>query len=255
VHACKISLPPLPEQKRIVAVLETWEKGIEVLEKKITVKQNIKKGLMQKLLTGTVRLAGFTEEWEMIEFFEIFKVLSKPKGIKSNDYENFGTPTIDQSKDSFESGFTNRSDYIYKFSDEDSVILFGDHSRVIKYIEEDVAFGNDGSKLFKTHENFNNKFSFFLLRNFRIPETGYNRHFKYLKDAIFEIPKSKTEQTAIANILTIADNETEALEKKRELLQEQKKYLLNTLITGKIRTPKNMKCIANEHISKVCSKN
>ncbi len=54
------------------------------------------------------------------------------------------------------------------------------------------------------------------------------------------IPNSKEEQIAIAKILTTADDEITALKKKRDILGEQKKYLLNNLIAGKIRTPKNL---------------
>ena len=49
------------------------------------------------------------------------------------------------------------------------------------------------------------------------------------------------EQVAIANILTQADEEVEAVKKKKKIIEDQKKYLLNNLITGKIRTPENMK--------------
>ncbi len=48
------------------------------------------------------------------------------------------------------------------------------------------------------------------------------------------------EQTAIANILTASDNEITALEKRLTRIKDQKKYLLNNLITGEIRTPENL---------------
>jgi type I restriction enzyme S subunit len=52
-----------------------------------------------------------------------------------------------------------------------------------------------------------------------------------------EIPESKNEQIEIAKILTTADSEIDTLEKKRKLIEQQKKFLLNNLITGKIRFP------------------
>ena len=76
--------------------------------------------------------------------------------------------------------------------------------------------------------------------NFKIPETGYNRHFKYLEVGIFNIPSIK-EQNAVADILTTADKEITELENKLSIIKEQKRYLLNNLITGAIRTPTNMK--------------
>jgi len=53
------------------------------------------------------------------------------------------------------------------------------------------------------------------------------------------VPSGIKEQTAIANILTTADEEIEILNKQKEKIEDQKKYLLNNLITGKIRVPKN----------------
>lgn len=64
-------LPPLPEQNRIVAVLETWDRAIETLTKKIEIKKNIKKGLMQDLLTSKKRLKGFSGKWETVELQDI----------------------------------------------------------------------------------------------------------------------------------------------------------------------------------------
>ena len=57
-----------------------------------------------------------------------------------------------------------------------------------------------------------------------------------LTDMIIEIPELK-EQQAIAEVLTKADEEIEGLEKKKKIVEKQKKYLLNNLITGKIRLP------------------
>ncbi|MBU2250607.1 restriction endonuclease subunit S, partial [Patescibacteria group bacterium] len=64
----KFNLPSLPEQNRIVSVLETWDKNIEKLNKKIEIKKQIKKGLMQDLLTGKKRLTGFKNKWEIVKF-------------------------------------------------------------------------------------------------------------------------------------------------------------------------------------------
>lgn len=66
---------------------------------------------------------------------------------------------------------------------------------------------------------------------------------KHLSAKVFEGFKAvfppKIEQDAIANILTTADEEIQVLKRKLKVLQEQKRYLLNNLITGTIRTPEN----------------
>lgn len=239
LKSIKFLLPPLPEQHRIVAVLETWDKAIELLAKKIALKKQVKKGLMQKLLTGEVRLPGFLKIYKTIEFSNLFDVLKKPKGLKSQDYLETGKfPIFDQSANNFISGYTDSMELVYDFSKKPT-ILFGDHSRIVKYIEKQVAFGNDGIKLFKNKNCLNIKFGFYLLKYFRIPETGYNRHFKYLADALFDIPELE-EQQAIASILTTTDKELSLLAQKLSEIQKQKKFLLNNLVTGEIRTPENI---------------
>lgn len=239
-------VPPISEQNRIVLILKTWDEVIEKLAQKIEAKKQIKKALMQDLLTGKKRLKGFSDKWETFEFNDFFEVLKKPNGYKTEEYELYGEiPIIDQSKDNLISGYINNKNKVYDFTKR-NVIIFGDHSRVIKFIDTEVSFGNDGIKLFQTKDNFDVRFGYYVLLNFRVPETGYNRHFKYLDSAIFEIPKSSEEQKAIAEILTTADKEITELEKKLSILKEQKRYLLNNLITGKIRTPETLSTKLNK---------
>lgn len=78
----------------------------------------------------------------------------------------------------------------------------------------------------------------------------YNLSKKYFLDTKISIPKDAGEQVAIANILMAAHNEIDALKKELTLLKEQKKYLLNNLITGKIRTPENLS-IKNKYYGKL----
>ena len=71
-----------------------------------------------------------------------------------------------------------------------------------------------------------------------IRNTGYNRHFKYLKEITFIIPEFD-EQKAIASVLSTADKEIELLEQKLEQLQKQKKALMQLLLTGIVRVTVN----------------
>ncbi len=89
LKAIKFLLPPLPEQNRIVAVLETWDRSIEELTKKISIKKQIKKSLMQDLLTGRKRLSGFQEKWKIVKLGDI-ATFKKGKGLPKSEIDVCG---------------------------------------------------------------------------------------------------------------------------------------------------------------------
>ena len=72
VHDIKIHFPPLPEQRKIAEILSTWDEAIQLVEALIAALTERKKGLMQHLLTGEVRFPGFDGEWEETELGNLF---------------------------------------------------------------------------------------------------------------------------------------------------------------------------------------
>src|SRR5690606_19925969 len=86
VKKLKIPLPPLPEQKRIAEVLSTWDKAIQLTEQLIRQKEQRKKWLMQNLLTGKMRLKGFSGEWKEKKL-EYFIKEYKQKPTPGNNHE------------------------------------------------------------------------------------------------------------------------------------------------------------------------
>jgi type I restriction enzyme S subunit len=241
LKSLKIKLPAISEQNNIVGVLGVWDAIIDKLLKKIEIKKRIKKGLIRELLTGKTRLPGFRREWEIKSFTDCFDVKNKIRGEKKFDYLVYGRfPVIDQGQSKI-SGYSNNKDLV--INDNLPFIVFGDHTRILKLIDFPFILGNDGTKVFFGKADYDTNFLFYLLNTIEIPNTGYNRHFKFLKDAIIKIPNSKKEQVAIAKILTTADDEIMGLEKKMGILKDQKKFLLNNLITGVIRVPEGVyKC-------------
>jgi len=93
-------LPPLPEQKRIVAMLETWDKAIEKLAKKIEIKKEVKNFLVQYLFTGEKRLHGFNEDWKTVQLQDICRVImgQSPSSVAYNEFGN-GIPLIQGNND------------------------------------------------------------------------------------------------------------------------------------------------------------
>ena len=168
-----------------------------------------------------------------IYFNDIFQDYTKYSlKIQKNMYLKSGLyPIIDQGKEDI-AGFSNQSTNIFN---DVPVIIFGDHTRIFKYIDYPFFLGADGVKILKNISNlFLDKFLYYSLKNFKIPNTGYNRHFKWLKN--FKIKYiSLIEQKKIVNI--IEKIEDFILQKKEQLIYLKKlnKSLFTTMF-GDIKT-------------------
>lgn len=232
-----VALPPLHEQRKIAQILSTWDKAISTTERLIDNSKQQKKALMQQLLTGKKRLLDdsgkpFEGEWLFSTFSEVFKVANNKKTqIKSGDYlESGNIPIVDQGKQLI-SGYTNN---VEKY-DDIPVIIFGDHTRIVKWVDFEFAQGADGTQVLKATKRFDTKFSYYLLSNTDIPNLGYSRHMRELKEKDFKHPNSIKEQQKIALVLTNADNEIGLLEQQLADLKQEKKALMQQLLTGKRR--------------------
>ncbi|MGI9527535.1 MAG: restriction endonuclease subunit S, partial [Weeksellaceae bacterium] len=93
VKNLKLPIPPLPEQEKIADCLTIWDKAITQTKKLIDAKKQVKKGLMQQLLTGKKRLAGFTEEWKEVKLGEIGETFNGLTGKNKNDFGS-GMPYV-----------------------------------------------------------------------------------------------------------------------------------------------------------------
>jgi type I restriction enzyme S subunit len=141
------------------------------------------------------------------------KAESKFKGIGllTNHYLKEGNyPIVDQGK-SLTNGYTNDNSKV--ISVEKPIIIFGDHTRIFKFIDFDFAPGADGTKVIvPNYKLINPKLFYLLLKNSKIPNDGYGRHYKHLKELEFNMPCDFKKQEELANILS---NKLSSLEKMR----------------------------------------
>ncbi|MEI6652629.1 MAG: restriction endonuclease subunit S [Chlorobiaceae bacterium] len=230
-----ISFPPTKaEQEAIAEALSDADALIESLEQLITKKHQIKQGAMQELLTGKKRLPGFSGEWEVKLFDDVLiRVNTKVNQIQTIGYQMTGVyPVIDQGKVAV-IGFSDREDKLLKCP-EGGVIVFGDHTCIVKFIDFDFLVGADGTQIIQGRSGQSTIFHAFQLQYRGVEPTGYNRHFKFLKERNFLMPKLP-EQTAIANVLSDMGAEIDALETKLAKVQKIKRGMMYNLLTGKIR--------------------
>lgn len=123
----------------------------------------------------------------MTNFTELFEdCTSKGKKIKKEDYlENGKYPIIDQGQEQI-AGYSDDEQGLFT---EVPAIVFGDHTRIIKYIHEPFFLGADGVKVLRCkNDDANYKYLYYALKNAKIPNTGYNRHFKWLKETKIAYP-------------------------------------------------------------------
>ncbi len=249
VRSIDICLPPLPEQHRITAVLETWDKSLEKITRKIELKKNIKKGLMQELLTGKTRLKGFSVEWETVKLGDVCEIkMGQSPPSTSYNKEKIGIPLIQGNADIINRKTVNRiwTSEPTKVSNEKDIILTVRAPVGLVGISQGKVCIGRGVCAIKP-QKADSHFVLHFLISFELKWKSLEQGSTFsavnssdIKGLELDIPKNKKEQTAIAKILTTADNEITALENKKQILENQKKYLLNTLITGQIRTPKNL---------------
>jgi type I restriction enzyme S subunit len=229
-----LPVPPLPEQRAIAEALGHVDALLGALTQLIAKKRDLKQAAMHQLLTGQIRLPGFSGEWESTSFGKVFsRVHAKENQIQTSEYQVSGAlPVVDQGKEPVV-GFSDREDKRFRCP-EGGVVIFGDHTCIVKFVEFDFVVGADGTQILATKTGHCARFHAFQLQLREIPTTGYNRHFKFLKERPFRAPPHP-EQTAIAAVLSDMDAEVAALEKRLAKTRALKQGMMQELLTGRTR--------------------
>ena len=140
--------------------------------------------------------------------------------IPKDEYLEEGKHIVIDQGQNIVAGYTNLDDGLFE---DVPAIIFGDHTRIIKYVDEPFFLGADGVKLLKSKkENANYKYLYYALKNARIPDTGYNRHFKWLKEVSIQYPspeKQKEVVQVLDKLSSIIDDRTKELAYLDELIK------------------------------------
>ena len=151
------------------------------------------------------------KDWKEVEFLDCLEKEASNNKLKiqgKNFLEEGKYPIIDQGE-GFIAGYTNDESKIY--SEKLPVVIFGDHTRIFKFINFAFALGADGVKILVPKKNIDAKYLYYVLRNLYLPSAGYSRHYKFLKSKKILLAPLQT-QKKIVQIL----KQAEQLKQRRE---------------------------------------
>lgn len=249
-----ILIPPLPEQQKIAKILSTWDQAINKTEELLANSQQQKKALMQKLLTGKERLINpetgerFTGAWEAVKVADFGQIVTGNTPSK-NDPRNYGVEFSWATAEDFNRKYVKNTKIKLSQLGKAKARLVPKGSVLITCIASIGKNAISGEEL-ATNQQINsivvndthhNEFIYYLIT--------FNTH-KLLayagttavpiinkssfESVCFTVPPLN-EQQKIADVLTNADKEIETLSEKLTHLKQEKKALMQQLLTGKIR--------------------
>ncbi len=251
VKEIQVPIPPLPEQQKIAKILSTWDKAISTTERLIENSIQQKKALMQQLLTGKKRLLDesgqrFEGEWEEVIFGEVTKLSSKKYNpLKANQcLPCIELEHLDQSSGRI-IGSENASELasIKNYFEAGSVLFGKLRPYLRKYARPDFE-GVCSTEIwvFKTTSKLLDEYLFHFVQTDKfVSEANKSSGSKMpradwgvVSELVIKIPSLK-EQQKTATVLTNADKEIELLEQQLADFQQEKKALMQVLLTGKKR--------------------
>lgn len=237
----ELLVPPLPEQEKIAQILSTWDKAITTTEQLLANSQQQKKALMQQLLTGKKRLLDengvrFSGEWRHGHLSDFGKI-TKGKALSSKDLIDGDYPVIAGGK----SSPYNHRDYTHE--NVITVSASGAYAGYVAYHPYKLWASDCSVVMGKSNSNIG--FIYQLMSHmqskiYSLQSGGAQPHVypKDLEVLRVNIPPVD-EQQKIAAVLSTADQEITALQQKLDALKQEKKALMQQLLTGKRRVTLN----------------
>lgn len=228
-----VFLPGETEQRKLGELCRSLEVLIASRETALEKLKMLKKAMLEKMFPRAnakvpeVRFKGFDGEWRSYEFSEVYeRINAKSSQVQSSEYLQTGDfPVVDQGKDLI-IAYSNNKDKVFRAA-ESPVIVFGDHTREVKFVDFDFVIGADGTQLLRS-ANFDVRFAYYVMKRVTLPNMGYSRHFKFLLETRYSFP-SLPEQRKIGAYFRSLDALISARRDEIAKLKDLKKALLDRM--------------------------
>lgn len=196
-------------------------------------------------------MSGPPQEWLSVAFEDAFEVVPDGgKRLPQSEYQEKGRlPVIDQGE-RFVGGFTDREELA--FSGSLPILIFGDHTRRVKYVKEPFVVGAQGVKLLRPRDTLDPLFAYYLLKATRLPDRGYSRHFQFLKKRTFALPSLHQQRAIVPLIeeqLTRIEEGVGSLHAAARGCRQMRRSVLHAAFSGEVRGPANNGHEAEERTS------
>lgn len=234
-----IMVPTKKQQDKIVDILSAYDDLIENNLKRIKLLEETAE-LIYKEWFVNFRFPGY-EKYEFIDGIpygwhkkaikDILVKIERRKKVKKEEYlENGDIPVIDQSR-MFIGGYTNDKEAMEV---NIPAIVFGDHTRIVKYIDFNFASGADGTQIiYSNNERVSQQYLYMAIKNIDLSNYSYARHFKYLKEEEIYIPNKEIGKR-FTKILKNILSQVSCLRDQIIKLKEARDILIPKLIMGEI---------------------
>ena len=240
--SCEVNVPDVETQKDIATILSSYDSLIENYQKQIKLLEEAAQRLYKEWFVdlrfpghGNTKIVdGIPEGWEKKKVGDLIAKVQRTKQVPANEYVKTGNiPVIDQSRN-YIAGYTNDNECLVKVSTP--YIVFGDHTRVLKYIPFSFAKGADGTQLIMSNDLKRMPQSLFYISLIGIDLSNYSyaRHFKYLKEEVILVPSTSI-ATSYDNVVAKYYYTIQTYRDTIRLLTEALDRLLPRLMSGEIK--------------------
>ena len=239
-RSIEIPVPPLASQMRIAEILKGYDDLIENNQKQIKLLEEAAQRLYKEWFIDlrfpghetTPIVDGAPEGWKKVEVGTCIAKVARTKQVMTAELLEVGKiPVVDQSRN-FIAGYINDEDTVVDLGIP--IIVFGDHTRVLKYIQFPFAKGADGTQLIvTTNEKMPQSLLYCSLVNVDLSNYHYARHFKYLKAEEILLPSLDVAHQ-FDGVVSPLFEQVQKLRDKCKLAAEARDRLLPKLMSGEI---------------------